>query len=64
MVPQCVWQAIQGIADSAGLLPDHLPTLVLPDEDWDEPALKSQCDACGQQLCFNPFVFGRARHPH
>lgn len=64
IVPQGVWQAIQGIADSAGLLPDHLPTLVLPDEDWDEPALKSQCDACGQQLRFNPFVFGRARHPH
>ena len=47
---------IETIKNSAKLKSDQSPCLELLKEKWNDPALKSACPKCKEQLKFNPFI--------
>jgi WD40 repeat protein len=56
--PTSVLATIEEIIKKAGLRPEQSPCLELPDEAWEEPGLLGNCQNCGEELKFNPFIAG------
>lgn len=56
--PTSVMDTIAKITKKAGLKPEQLSCLELPDHYWEDPGLLSTCPKCGEALKFNPFIAG------
>jgi len=50
--------AIRRILRDGRISPGDSPCLLLPPKAWEDPALLSNCPACGERLKFNPFIAG------